>query len=98
MKLKSQEKSINPPLPAMEKPATYRIEVLGRLDSSWSERLAGMKITTTGGAGIVTRTILQGQVMDQSALAGVLNTLCDLGLPLIGAAYLPRDNNEIETN
>ncbi len=77
----------------MELPATYRIEVLGRLDSSWSERLAGMEITTTGGSGIVPRTILQGQVIDQSALAGVLNTLCDLGLPLISAVYLPRDNN-----
>jgi DUF917 family protein len=96
MELKSQKKSANLPLPAMELPATYRIEVLGHLDSSWSERLAGMKITTTGGTGIVTRTILQGQVMDQSALAGVLNTLCDLGLPLIGAAYIPCDDNGID--
>lgn len=77
----------------MELPATYRIEVLGRLDSNWSERLAGMEITTTGGSSVVSRTILQGQVLDQSALAGVLNTLCDLGLPLISAVYLPHDNN-----
>jgi DUF917 family protein len=93
MNLKSRKKTIAPSFPAMESPASYRIEVLGRLDSSWSERLAGMEITTMGGSGVVPRTILQGQVIDQSALAGVLNTLCDLGLPLIGAAYLPRDNN-----
>lgn len=96
MRSKLREKSATHPLPAMEQPATYRIEVLGRLDSSWSERLAGMEITTTGGTGIVTRTVLQGQVIDQNALAGVLNTLCDLGLPLIGAAYIPCDDNGIE--
>ena len=27
-------------------PATYRIEVEGHLDESWSERLAGMHITS----------------------------------------------------
>ena len=96
MNLKSKKKITPPSFPAMELPATYRIEVLGHLDRSWSERLAGMKITTTGGSGIVPRTILQGQVMDQSALAGVLNTLCDLRLPLIGAAYLPCDNKSKE--
>ncbi len=93
MNLKSREKITAPSFPAMALPATYRIEVLGSLDSSWSERLAGMEITTTGGSGIVSRTILQGQVIDQSALAGVLNTLCDLGLPLISAVCLPCDND-----
>jgi len=96
MSLKSREKIIASSFPEMALPATYRIEVLGHLDRSWSERLAGMEITTTGGSGIVPRTILQGQVIDQSALAGVLNTLCDLGLPLLGAAYLPGDNKSKE--
>jgi hypothetical protein len=60
MILKSHELfPVNPPL-AMELQATYRIEILGHLESSWSERLAGMEITTKGGKGIVTRTILQG--------------------------------------
>ncbi len=95
MKIESQENPVHPPHLTMAQPATYRIEVLGHLDSSWSDRLAGMKITTTGGSGIVPRTIMQGQLLDQSALAGVLNTLCDLGLPLIDAAYLPSgDNNK----
>ncbi len=96
MKLKSRKKTIATSFPAMELPATYRIEVHGHLDRSWSERLAGMEITTTGGTGIVPRTILQGQVIDQSALAGVLNTLCDLGFPLIAATYLPREHNSID--
>ncbi len=93
MNLTSKKRRTPIYFPTMELPATYRIEVLGHLDRSWSERLAGMEITTTGGSGIVPRTILQGQVIDQNALAGVLNTLCDLGLPLLGAAYLPSDNN-----
>ena len=83
---------MNPSFPAMEQPATYRIEVLGRLDSSWSGRLAGMSITITGGKGVVSRTILEGQVMDQSGLTGVLNTLCDLRHPLISVAYLSAES------
>ncbi len=94
MKFKDYDKSLYPDFPAMEQAATYRIEVLGRLDSSWSERLAGMEITTTGGTGVVPRTILEGQVMDQSGLSGLLNTLCDLGYPLIAATYLHGDNEK----
>ena len=90
MKLQSQEKSISPCLPTMEDPADYRIEILGNLDSSWSDRLCGMRMTTTGGGkNVVARTVLEGQIMDQNALSGVLSTLCDLGYPLISVRYNP---------
>ena len=70
-------------LPVMESPARYRIRVRGHLDSSWSDRLAGMTITTTGGKNTEQTTLLEGLLMDQSALTGVINTLNDLGLPLL---------------
>ena len=67
----------------MESPANYRIRVRGHLDPSWSDRLAGMTITTTGGRNTEQTTLLEGQLMDQSALTGVINILNDLGLPLL---------------
>jgi hypothetical protein len=72
-----------PKLPVMESPASYRIHVRGHLDSSWSDRLAGMSITTTGGKNTEQITLFEGQLMDQAALTGVINTLNDLGLPLL---------------
>jgi hypothetical protein len=58
------------------------------LDPSWSERLAGMTITATGGKDTPETTVLEGRLLDQSALTGVLNTLHDLGLPLISVDCL----------
>ncbi len=67
----------------LETPATYRIRVQGLLDASWSDRLGGMAInrTTTGSKAPV--TILVGHLTDQAALAGVLNALYNLHLPLL---------------
>ena len=70
-------------MPTMEYPAMYRIRVRGQLDSSWSERLGGMTVTTTGGRDTAETTMLEGQLLDQAALTGVLNTLYDLHFPLL---------------
>lgn len=67
----------------MESPANYKIRVRGPLDASWSDRLAGMTITTTGGKNSEQTILLEGRLMDQSALTGVINTLNDLGLTLL---------------
>lgn len=65
-------------------PRTYRIVVEGKLDDTWSERLAGMRLDSTrkSEAGSAT-TVLQGKLRDQAELSGVVNTLCDLQLPLL---------------
>ena len=67
----------------MDKPATYRIEVEGELDASWSDRLGGMQITTdrSGNQGLL--TTLEGRLRDQAALAGVLNALYELHMPML---------------
>lgn len=51
---------------------------------AWSERLGGFVITsnedTEYGSAVTT---LEGSVIDQAALLGILNTLYELRLPLI---------------
>jgi hypothetical protein len=46
-------------------PATYRIEVVGALDESWSDRLGGMIIKTRQRADQSTVTTLTGRMIDQ---------------------------------
>lgn len=60
----------------------YRIRVEGSLDPSWCDRLGGLAITSEGMSGIKTITVLEGELIDQSALIGVLNTLHELHLPV----------------
>ena len=74
-------------------PAKYQIHILGKLDSSWSDRLAGMSIATTVGRNAAPLTTLQGELVDQSALLGVLNTLHDLGHSLLRVNYLSNSNH-----
>jgi hypothetical protein len=61
----------------------YRILIRGALDASWSDRLGGMTISGANLAGGAPTTTLIGELADQSSLVGVLNTLHDLGIPLI---------------
>ena len=60
----------------------YRIRFEGRLDPSWSDRLGAMAIELDE-SGPRPITTLTGRLVDQAALAGVLNTLVDLHLTLI---------------
>ncbi len=75
-------------IPTMDKAARYRIQVVGKLDPSWSDRLGGLQIAVTGQAGKRTITTLSGLLIDQCALAGVLITLHDLQLPILSLTYL----------
>lgn len=72
--------------PGMNTPAIYRIQVGGRLDTDWSDRMQGMNITRmdNGSNG----TILVGRLKDQSALSSVMNTLYELHLPVISVDCL----------
>jgi hypothetical protein len=57
----------------------YAIRVEGLLDDHWSQWLEGMTITHEEGG--ITR--LEGPVIDQAALHGLLNKLRDLRLPIV---------------
>jgi hypothetical protein len=63
--------------------ADYRIVVEGALDPVWLERLGGLAITEQQQSGQPFVTQLEGRLVDQSALQGVLDTLFMLGLRLI---------------
>jgi hypothetical protein len=65
------------------KPATYRISVEGALDEKWSSRLGGMQIATEERECQKPVTTLSGQVPDQAALIGVLNSLYELHLNIL---------------
>ena len=66
-----------------DRPGTYHICVQGAIDPSWSDRLEGMKIHPSAAEGDARVTTLEGELSDQAALAGVLNTLYELHLPVL---------------
>ena len=60
-------------------PATYRIRVQGQLRPEWVSCFGGLTLSWQEPG----QTVFVGQVVDQSALHGILNTIRDLGLPLL---------------
>ena len=66
----------------LDRPATYQIKVMGRLDEAWSDWIGGMTITEESGGEGPPVTTLTGPI-DQAALHSVLRRLYSLGLPLI---------------
>jgi len=75
---------------SVDQPAVYTIRVMGKLNENWSERLSGMTILSYNTAlkDGMDVTTLTGKLQDQTELAGVLNTLYNLRLPLLSVKYL----------
>ena len=69
--------------------ANYRIVVEGVLDPVWFDRLGGLELTEQRQPGQPVVTRLEGQLVDESALQGVLDTLFMLGLRLVFVERLP---------
>ena len=82
----------------MQGPAIYRIHVRGHLDDSWSHRVGGMQVTETHGSDGKAETILVGRLPDQTALAGILNSLYELHLPVLSAKYVDSRDGKHETS
>jgi hypothetical protein len=70
------------PIP-FDSPATYQISVQGRVDSTWSDRLEGMATCLVTADTDSPITTLVGEVSDQAALAGILDILYELHLPVL---------------
>jgi hypothetical protein len=70
-------------------PRRYEIRLEGHLDSRWAARFDGMTLTTTGDG----TTVLEGPVVDQAALHGLLRTLYDVGLPLLSVNQVDTDRH-----
>ena len=65
-----------------DQPAIYRIRVEGHLHPTWWDRMGGLTVEAGGEEGAPVTT-LTGELPDQSALYGVLNTLFELHLPIL---------------
>jgi hypothetical protein len=69
-------------------PATYCLRLQGILDESWSEHLSDMTICVSQAEGEAPVTKLTGRLLDQAVLLGVLNSVYNLGLPLLSVECL----------
>ena len=78
----------------MDLPAVYRIRVVGSLDPCSSGTIAGMQITKSDDSSKKVETLLIGRVSDQAALAGVLNTLYEMHLPVKSVECLDAESEE----
>jgi hypothetical protein len=81
-----------------DRPATYQIKVQGRIDPEWSDRMAGMKIRNSLEQTNPPTTFLEGEVSDQAALLGVLNSLYELHLPIISVVIVPYLHGKKKSN
>jgi hypothetical protein len=66
-------------------PYRYAIRLQGHLAARWAAWFDGVHLTRrTDGT-----TVLDGPVVDQSALHGLLGKVSDLGLPLVSVTPIP---------
>ena len=75
------------PRSSLREPAMYRIRILGRLDKKRSAYYGGMTIEHESDPHHGSMTILTGRLADQCALIGVLNSLHDIGYPILSVEY-----------
>ena len=72
--------SSNPAPPTVPSaPVIHQIRIAGHLGHQWTDWFEGLTITLEEDG----NTLLTGQVVDQSALYGLLKKVRDLGMPLI---------------
>ena len=71
-----------------QKPAVYKIKVHGEIEKSWADKLQGLQINIERSQSKSTISVLVGQINDQSALSGVLNTLYDMHMTVISVHML----------
>jgi hypothetical protein len=69
----------HPPVEPSSPGSRYVIQVQGHMDLHWSEWLQGMTMTHAADG----RTRLDGTLIDQAALHGVLSKLRDLCVPIV---------------
>ena len=63
--------------------AGYEIRVEGVLDQRWMTWFEGLEIASDH-----SQTVISGPVLDQAALHGLLNRVCDLGLVIVSVRRL----------
>ena len=74
--------------------AIYKIVVQGIVQESLSDRYRGMQITVERKKGKAIISTLIGEIRDQAALSGVLNTIYDSHLTVISVNMLSEIESE----
>ena len=85
---------------SFDRPATYQIRVQGRIDPKWADILASMTIRLTTEEACPPVTTLEGELSDQAALLGILNSLYELHLPVLLVlcqSYIPASEKSVFT-
>ena len=62
----------------------YEIRIEGRLEARWAAWFDGLNLTYDGDG----TTLVEGPVVDQAALHGLLQKVRDVGLPLVSVTRL----------
>lgn len=88
-----------PTCPRTNSPAFYVIRITGVLDEQWSGYLGGLSIATDqpGEDAASVITTLTGQLIDQAALMGVLNTLYDYQYTLLSVERQSDEQSQSES-
>jgi hypothetical protein len=68
---------------------TYRIRLKGHLAAHWAEWFGDMTISHLENG----ETLIEGLVIDQATLHGMLNQIRDLGLPLLAVDRVEPDED-----
>ncbi len=66
-----------------DRPGHYHIRVQGSLDKSWQDHLEGLEFSTGQWGNYPNVTQVNGWLADQTALAGLLDLLNDLGMVIL---------------
>ena len=69
------------------RPERYEIRIKGHLASRWATWFDGMTLTAANDG----TTVLEGPVVDQAALHGLLHKVRDIGLPLLSITQIDAD-------
>ena len=66
-----------------DRPGHYQIRVVGELAESWINHLEGLEISSTPWGSYPEVMQIKGWLTDQTALAGLLDLLTDLGVVIL---------------
>ena len=67
----------------------YQIRVQGQLDTSWSDWLGGLTITSQPSG----ETLVTGPIIDQAALHGILDKLYAMNLTILSVVQVRNDRD-----
>ena len=72
-------------------PATYRVVIKGRLSSDWLDQFSDLDLQITKSEDGEYQSVLQGTLLDQTQLSGILSSIYSMHLPILEIKWV--DNN-----